>query len=66
VWPVAHLGWLYGASAIVLGALFTWGCVDLRKDPSPKRAMRVFTFSISYVTLLFGAMVLDIFLVSAR
>jgi heme o synthase len=66
LWPVAHLGWLYGASAIVLGALFLWGCVDLRKDPTPKRAMRVFTFSISYVTLLFSAMVLDIFFVSAR
>lgn len=65
-WWVADLSWIYGISAIVLGGLFTWGCADLRNDPSAKRAMRVFTFSITYVTLLFGAMVVDVLVLSGR
>jgi heme o synthase len=59
-WPVSKLGLIYGISAIVLGALFLWGAFDLTKDPTPKKAMRVFGFSITYVTLLFGAMMLDV------
>ena len=46
--------------AIVLGAAFTWYAVKLLQDPSTKTAMRVFTYSITYVTLLFGAMALDV------
>jgi protoheme IX farnesyltransferase len=57
---VADLGWIYTAAAIVLGAVFTWGCVDLVRRPSAKRSMRVFGFSITYVTLLFGALAVDI------
>ena len=60
-WPVAHMGLVYGLSAVVLGALFAAGVIDLGRDPTPKRSMRVFGFSITYVTLLFGAMVLDVF-----
>jgi heme o synthase len=58
-WPVAGLSVIYGASAIVLGGLFIWGCIDLTRDATPKKAMRLFGFSITYVTLLFGAMMLD-------
>jgi len=58
--PVADLGWIYGASALVLGLVFVVGCVDLLRRPSPARSMRLFTWSISYVTLLFGAMALDV------
>ena len=61
-WPVAHMGLVYGLSAVVLGALFAAGVIDLGRDPTPKRSMRVFGFSITYVTLLFGAMVLDVFI----
>ena len=46
--------------AIVLGAAFTWYAVKLLQDPSTKTAMRVFTYSITYVTLLFGAMAVDV------
>ena len=58
-WPVAEMGWIYGASALVLGALFTWFAVALYRDQSTRSAMRLFGWSITYVTLLFGAMALD-------
>jgi protoheme IX farnesyltransferase len=59
--PVAELGWIYGVAAGVLGVLFVWGTVDLGRNPTPQRSMRVFAFSITYVTLLFGAMTIDVF-----
>jgi protoheme IX farnesyltransferase len=58
--PVADLGLIYGVTALVLGALFTAGCVRLVRDPSPRRSMQVFAFSISYITILFGAMAVDV------
>ncbi|HEX8802774.1 MAG TPA: heme o synthase [Acidimicrobiales bacterium] len=57
--PVAGMGDLYLAAAIVLGGVFTWLSVRLLRDASPQTAMRVFTWSISYITLLFGAMAAD-------
>jgi protoheme IX farnesyltransferase len=61
LWPVAELGWIYGISAVVLGALFLWGTIDLGRNPTPQRSMRVFGYSITYVTLLFAAMTIDVF-----
>jgi heme o synthase len=58
--PVADLGWIYTAAAAVLGGLFAWGCADLVRHPTPKRSMRVFAFSITYITLLFGALAVDV------
>jgi protoheme IX farnesyltransferase len=55
----AHLGWIYVGAAVVLGAMFLWLCVRLLRDETTKSAMKVFTFSITYATLLFGAMALD-------
>jgi protoheme IX farnesyltransferase len=57
--PVAGMGNLYVGAALVLGATFTWYAVRLLHDSSPRAAMRVFTWSISYITLLFGAMAVD-------
>ena len=71
--PVAGMGHLYLAAAIVLGAVFTWYAVRLVRMQDPQlavvggaataevraTAMRVFTWSITYITLLFGAMALD-------
>jgi len=45
----------------VLGALFLWGTIDLGRDPSEQRSMRVFAYSITYVTLLFLAITVDTF-----
>ena len=66
LWPVADLGPLYGVAAIALGGLFLWGTIDLGRNPTPQRSMRVFGYSITYVTLLFAAMTIDVFLHAAR
>ena len=58
--PVAHLGPIYIVTALVAGGLFLWSTADLGKNPTPQRSMRVFGFSITYVTLLFAAMTIDI------
>jgi len=60
LWPVGHLGWIYGVAAVLLGALFLWGTLDLGRNPTPQRSMRVFGYSITYVTLLFAAMTIDV------
>ena len=57
--PVAGMGRLYLAAAVVLGAVFTGMAAGLVRDARPDRAMRLFTWSISYITLLFGAMAAD-------
>ncbi|MGK0273655.1 MAG: protoheme IX farnesyltransferase [Ilumatobacter sp.] len=59
--PVADLGWIYGISAVVLGAVFLGGTIALGRHPTEAASMRLFGFSITYVTLLFGAMSLDVF-----
>jgi heme o synthase len=57
--PVAGMGHLYVGAALVLGGVFTAYAVRLLRDTRPAVAMRLFTWSITYVTLLFGAMALD-------
>jgi heme o synthase len=59
-WPVAAMGWIYGTSAVVLGAIFLWFALDLYRNPDTRRAMRLFGWSITYVMLLFGAMTVDV------
>jgi len=58
--PVAHLGLIYVMTAVVLGAGFIWLSVELMRTESAKVAMRLFAFSITYITVLFGAMALDV------
>jgi protoheme IX farnesyltransferase len=55
--PVAGMGAVYLVAALVLGGVFTWMGLRLVRDPG--YAMRLFGYSISYITLLFGAMALD-------
>ena len=57
--PVAGMGHLYLGSAIVLGGLFTWLSFQLTRNATPQKAMRLFGYSITYITLLFGAMAVD-------
>jgi protoheme IX farnesyltransferase len=57
--PVAGMGDVYLGASVVLGAVFLAMAVHLLRHPSPKMAMRLFSYSITYVTLLFGAMALD-------
>jgi protoheme IX farnesyltransferase len=60
--PVADLGALYAVTAIVLGATFIGATIWLGRNPTASASMRVFGFSITYVTVLFGAMTLDVLL----
>jgi len=57
--PVADLGAVYLVSATLLGAVFTWLAVRLLHTESAAVAMRLFSWSITYLTLLFGAIALD-------
>jgi protoheme IX farnesyltransferase len=57
--PVADMGLLYSAAAVVLGAVFTVQSLRLRDDPTPERAMALFHWSITYVSVLFGVMAVD-------
>lgn len=63
--PVAQMGWLYTAAAVVLGAVFTTKGVALLRNTSEKVAMQLFHFSITYLVLLFGAMAVDQLLLGA-
>ena len=61
----AELGALYWVSAVVLGVLFLWFCWDVRRTEAPAKAIRLFTFSITYLTLLFGIMAADVLIRNA-
>jgi len=63
--PVAHLGWIYALSATVLGAMFTFYALRLHDHARHDRAdvaeaMRLFHFSITYLTALFVLMAVDV------
>jgi len=58
--PVADLGAVYSVSAVVLGAIFIAAVFWLSSHPTASASMRVFGYSITYVTVLFGAMTLDV------
>jgi protoheme IX farnesyltransferase len=63
--PVADMGWLYLAGAITSGALFVGEAHRLLRaaqagaGPAVLRPMRLFHFSITYLTILFVAVALD-------
>ena len=63
--PVAHLGWIYMITAAVLGAGFLylvtrlWGLAQSDRATG-RDAMRVFGYSITYLTVLFVAMAGDV------
>jgi heme o synthase len=57
--PVADLGWIYTVVAIVSGAAFVWWSVRVLRSPTTRNAMRLFGYSITYLTVLFAAMAVD-------
>ncbi|HZM55508.1 MAG TPA: heme o synthase, partial [Acidimicrobiales bacterium] len=58
---VASLGPVYVVSATVLGLGFIGLAVRLWRRATPKAAMQLFSYSITYLTLLFVCMAVDIF-----
>jgi protoheme IX farnesyltransferase len=63
--PVAHLGWVYMLTAAVLGVGFLyyatrlWGLAQ-KGQVTGRDAMKVFGYSITYLTVLFVAMAGDV------
>jgi protoheme IX farnesyltransferase len=53
------MGVVYLVAAVGLGAAFVWQAIGLLRDATPARAMRLFTFSNTYLALLFAAIAVD-------
>jgi protoheme IX farnesyltransferase len=63
--PTAHLGWIYAISAMVLGGMFTFYALRLYRQAvsgtaDVAQAMRLFHFSITYLSALFVMMAVDV------
>jgi heme o synthase len=63
-WALGYTGWIYGATAILLNAVFLGlsVAVSLNKATEPAQMgpeKRLFAFSILYLFVLFGALVAD-------
>jgi protoheme IX farnesyltransferase len=59
--PVALgiFGLVYGIAAAVLGAVFAWYAIELRRTLERRRAVQLFHYSLLYLALLFVAMAVD-------
>ncbi len=56
---VSTLGWLYGVTTVLSGALFLWMVVRLHYERSERAAFRAFHASNAYLGLLLVAIVVD-------
>jgi protoheme IX farnesyltransferase len=60
LFPTAEMGLIYLVAAIGLGAAFVWFALRVLRNASDGRAaIRLFRYSISYLTLLFTAVAVD-------
>jgi protoheme IX farnesyltransferase len=64
LWAVARMGAIYLGAAVVLGAIFLWQAYGLwrrgaSEEASTVGAIRLYKYSISYLSLLFLAVALD-------
>jgi heme o synthase len=64
LWAVARMGAIYLGAALVLGAIFLWQAYGLwrrgsSEEASTAGAIRLYKFSISYLSLLFLAVAID-------
>jgi protoheme IX farnesyltransferase len=57
--PVHAVGLVYLVAALALGGWFVLQALRLQRDPARHPPMRLFAYSISYLALLFGAMLID-------
>ena len=60
LFPVAHMGPIYLASAVVLGGVFVYRALRLWREGGAVRAWSLFRYSIVYLAALFGAVALDV------
>jgi protoheme IX farnesyltransferase len=64
LWSVARMGLIYLVAAVALGAMFLWQAyrlwrVGTSEEGSTAGAIRLYRYSITYLTLLFAAIALD-------
>ena len=64
LWPVARMGLIYLGAAVGLGAVFIWQAIALwrrgaSEEASTQGAIRLYKYSISYLSLLFVAIAVD-------
>ena len=64
LWAVARMGAIYLGAALVLGAIFLWQAYSLwrrgsSEEASTAGAIRLYKYSISYLSLLFLAVAVD-------
>jgi protoheme IX farnesyltransferase len=57
---VAHMHWIYWGVAVVAGAIFVGLCARMLVTRTAAAAMKVFHWSITYLSLLFVAMAVDV------
>lgn len=68
LWPVGSLGWVYGAGAVLAGAWFLAEAHRLHRlagtdgSDASLKAMRLFHGSITYLTIVFVAVMADVLL----
>ena len=70
LWAVARMGPVYLVAAVVLGAVFLWQAYRLwrhgtSEEASTAGAIRLYRYSISYLTLLFAAVAVDALVLAA-
>jgi protoheme IX farnesyltransferase len=70
LWPVARMGLIYLGAAVGLGAVFIWQAYGLwrrgaSEEASTQGAIKLYRYSISYLSLLFLAIAVDALVVTA-
>jgi protoheme IX farnesyltransferase len=55
-------GWIYLTAAVLLNARFIYYAIKLQVTRSDVLAMRMFVYSITYLMLLFAALLVDHYL----
>jgi len=57
---VAQRGFIYLAGAVLLGGLFLFQAFSMWREGTDQRAMRVYRYSITYLSALFALLVVDV------
>jgi protoheme IX farnesyltransferase len=59
MYPLAHMGQIYLASATTLGGIFVFKALKLKRSQDQADAWKLFKYSILYLALLFAAVAVD-------
>jgi protoheme IX farnesyltransferase len=57
---VAEMGLIFLAGALVLGGLFLFQAIAMAREGTDARAVRIYKYSITYLTALFALIILDV------